>query len=96
MTANEKLKSIVEKKLKTTMIGAVYAIEQEFGIIWDKKNGYQDPSGAVPKELLDKLTDVRDSILDLGNNQIRMIKTEIEEYFEIKQRIYHTEFKVVE
>ena len=99
MKYNEKLKNVIEKKIKTIMIGAVYAIEQEFGLEWDKANReYVKTNNQhnISNELVEAIQQIRDDILDLGNDQLRALKNEIDEYFDVKPRIYHTEFRVIQ
>jgi hypothetical protein len=61
------------KKIKTTMIGAIAAIEEKFGWLWG-----EDMDQKVEfKELFE---DVRSMILDKGNNQIRNLEAEFASY----------------
>ena len=57
----------MEKRIKTTMIGAIHAIEEVF------KNEL-----ANSKEFQDKFSEVRTKILDLGNLQIFLYKKDLE------------------
>lgn len=66
--SKEKLSKFCESKVKTTMIGAIAAIEYELG---DKLN---DPEWQM------WLSRVRDIILDKGNNQIRSLHDELNNY----------------
>lgn len=101
----DKLKRVIEKKFKTTYIGSVYAIEKAFNVIWDKNAQQYIPgppltendgefTGILTPELLRLFTEIRDEILDLGNSQCRNLKNELDEYFEIKPKTYHTEFRI--
>jgi hypothetical protein len=95
-----KLKTIIDKKFRTTYIGAIYAIEKAFGVIWNKElnsyvrnnevEGYSD----LDDDLLDRFADIRDEVLDIGNAQCRNLKAELDEYFEIKPRIFTTNFRI--
>lgn len=82
-SSKHRLKEIAHKKMKTTMIGAIHAIETEF----HSQLGYDEEGN----DLGDKLTDeqiefrklfqrCRDKILDIGNNQSRGLSTEIDMY----------------
>jgi hypothetical protein len=62
----------VSKKIKTTMIGSLDAIEKTFSSYFTEEDTRVD--------FLDKFKDVRKRILDLGNEQILKIKEEINNY----------------
>lgn len=70
--SKDNLTDEISKKIKTTMIGAINAIEKNFE---DKLNG-EDPDF----DFLKKFKEVRKSILDLGNEQILRAKNEINNY----------------
>lgn len=104
-----RINSIIEKKFRTTYIGAIYAIEKAFNVKWDKaKQVYVEGeeikkedwdgefTGQLTPELLNLFGEIRDEILDIGNNQCRNLKNELDEYFEFTPRIYHTEFRIME
>ena len=81
-----RLSKILKKKVETTMIGALSAIEASFGFLW----GHDDDESLSPeqehmKELYD---DLRSEILDKGNSQIRNLESEMAHY-EIKWLRYH-------
>ena len=76
--SKERLLKIASKKIQTTMIGALSAIEASFGFLW----GHDDDESLSPeqehmKELYD---DLRSEILDKGNNQIRNLEAEFAHY----------------
>lgn len=99
MDINDKLKNVVSKKIRTTMVGAVSALEREFGLVYNKEaNDYlvDNKGGTIGiNELIERIKNVRDDIFDIGNNQLRMINSEIDEYFEVKPRMYVTKFNVI-
>lgn len=69
MSLNNKKSSSDDKYIRTTMIGAISAIEHTFG----KRCGMdKDPEDRTDSEaiLFDLFLDVREKILDLGNSQI--------------------------
>lgn len=68
-SSKERLAKIMTTKIKTTMIGALETIEKHFGFLWD-----QSPE---MREVYEK---ARNEILDRGNNQIRNLNTELEQY----------------
>lgn len=95
---NDKLKNVVSKKIKTTMVGAVSALEREFGLTYNKEsNDYTVGNNGETigiNELVECIKNIRDDIFDIGNNQLRMMNSEIDEYFVVKPRMYVTQFKV--
>lgn len=76
----------VEKAIRTTMIGALSSLEENFGHLW---------AHGVPEN---ELSDIewenrqiyyltRQGFLDKGNNQIRKLKDKPEvEYFNVRKR----------
>ena len=58
----------MEKRIRTTMIGAIAAIEE----ILEKEI-------ASNEEINQKFKIIRDKILDLGNNQIRLLRKDKED-----------------
>ena len=62
----------ISKKIKTTMIGSLDAIEKSFSLYFSDEQTRLD--------FLDKFKDARKRILDLGNEQILKIKEEINNY----------------
>lgn len=95
-----KLRTIIDKKFRTTYIGAIYSIEKAFGIVWNKemdtyvKNLDTGNSIELTDEVMDRFADIRDEVLDIGNAQCRNLKAELDEYFEIKPRIFTTNFRI--
>lgn len=69
LSSRDRLAKIITTKIRTTMIGALETVEKTFGFLWD-----QSPE---MRELYEK---ARNEILDRGNNQIRNITTELEQY----------------
>jgi hypothetical protein len=68
-SSKERLKKIAEKKIKTTMIGALDSIEKHLGFLWEND-----------EKLRGEYEIVRQEILDRGHNQIRNLVTELEQY----------------
>ena len=73
--SKERLKKIATKKLQTTMIGALDSIEKHLGFLWE-----DDEEGKCNAGLRDTYDIVRQEILDRGNDQIRNMMTEIDQY----------------
>ena len=80
--SKERLKKIAAKKLQTTMIGALDSIEKHLQTIWDND-----------EVLHEKYELIRQEILDRGNDQIRKLNTEIDQY-DIEWLRYHLQLKV--
>lgn len=70
----KKLAASIEKKFKTTMIGALSKFEKYFGYLW----GYNKSSLTADELAWKKLWDeVRTEILNNGNNQLRAAHDDI-------------------
>lgn len=63
---------IIEKRMKTIMIGSLARFEENFDYLWEKANNASDK-----KYFLDLWQKTRQEILDYGNNQIRLASKEI-------------------
>lgn len=74
--SRERLKKICETKIKTTMIGALDSIEKKF------EKFYTDSARPTNEELILRriFEELRTEILDKGNQQIRNLDTEFEQY----------------
>ena len=71
--SRERLKKIARKKIQTTMIGALDTIEKHLGFLWEDESSQS-------KRLKEIYEIVRQEILDRGNDQIRNLDTEINQY----------------
>lgn len=58
----------IEKRFKTIMIGSLARFEQEFGYLW---NNEEEPNTQQEIYFREKWEDLRNDLLDHGNNQIR-------------------------
>jgi len=88
------LQFYMEKRLQTTMIGAIARMEENFGFLWghDKEN-----ITAKEEEFLDIWEFTRNQILNYGNNQLRNIGDDFDNFFgkkKIIQEKYHYNFPV--
>jgi hypothetical protein len=68
MTDTEKL--ILTKRFQTTMIGALFEFEKAFGYLWGHTKEEKDLTDNE-LDFLDKWDNVRNQILNNGNNQLR-------------------------
>ncbi len=86
---------IYTTKLRTAFIGALAKFEEKFGFLW----GHNDRSTTDIDEQLDEKffeelwQSVRNEILTNGNNQIRALDKELEQYTLMWER-YHAVFPV--
>ena len=80
----------IEKKFKTTMIGALSQFEKEFGELWGFNSHDITPE---QEEWQEKWQIVRTEILNNGNNQLRACLDEIAQYTMTWDR-YKTQFIV--
>lgn len=71
--SKERLKKIARKKIQTTMIGALDSVEKRLGFLWEGDSKQS-------KQLREIYNVVRQEILDRGNDQIRNLDTEIDQY----------------
>ena len=72
--SKDRLSRIATTKIKTTMIGALASIESHFSFLWE---GEVSPEKVKIKEIYEI---IRQEILDNGNNQIRNLKAEFDQY----------------
>lgn len=80
--SRERLKKIIAKKIQTTMIGALDSIEKHIGALWEDD------------ELLrEKYEIIRQEILDRGNDQIRKLNSEVDQY-DVEWLRYHLKLNV--
>lgn len=85
---------IATKRLETTMIGALSRFENVFGYLWAQHKNHNEP--LTDQELyFDNLwQDVRNNILNHGNQQIRSLQNDIDKHtgsFPVK---YNYKFKI--
>jgi len=75
--SKKRLMSVIEKKFKTTMIGALARVEDGFGSLWG--HGQRDLT-PEQQEFRKLWTEVRTDVLNNGNNQLRGALDEIANY----------------
>ena len=71
--SKERLKKIAHKKIQTTMIGALDTVEKHLGFLWEDSS----QQGVQLREIYNT---VRQEILDRGNDQIRNLDNELNQY----------------
>jgi hypothetical protein len=77
--SKDRLQKIIEKKFKTSIIGAIASIEKYFGDLWGHGLDFAELSGAQ-KEFREDWAELRNEILTKGNNQLRAAQNELNEY----------------
>lgn len=70
-------KNILNKRFQTTMIGALYQFEENFGYLWGLDKDLED---LTDQELFfrDKWEDTRNHVLNNGNNQFRKCVSDLD------------------
>ena len=74
--SKERLLKIVTTKIRTTMIGALESIEKRLAKLWDTEEKLTNEQ-LILKSLYEEM---RQEILDRGNQQIRNVEKEFEQY----------------
>lgn len=78
MENHDKLMSQIEKRIKTTMIGALAKMENNFGHLWGH---FKDGPLTKQEEDFEDLWDfTRNQILNQGNAQIRNLREDFMKY----------------
>lgn len=92
MNDPERLRFFMEKRIQTTMIGALARIEKTFGDLWG-----QNKEGNLTEEeenFADMWDYLRNDILNYGNNQIRQVKEDFYKYGGLIKNQYRYTFNV--
>jgi hypothetical protein len=76
----ERLKFYMEKRIQTTMIGALARIEKNFGYLWGSDKPDTEPLTDKEQEFFDLWEYLRNDILNYGNSQIRKVKEDFYRY----------------
>jgi hypothetical protein len=93
VASKERLRRIIERKLRTTFIGDIAAIERNFGHLWGIGKS-DDECTENQLKWRDVWELLRNTILNKGNAQIRALDNELEQY-DIKWNRYKYEVKNV-
>jgi len=75
--SKDRLSKILKKKVQTTMIGALSAMEKYFGFLWNSDTSKLTED---QKKMLELYQAMRSEILDKGNHQARNIDAELSQY----------------
>lgn len=90
--SKERLKKIAAKHTRTAFIGALSDFEEVFGYLW----GHGEPEGYLTEQqerFAELWEEVRNSILDRGNKEIRSFAKEIDNH-KIEWQRYHMDLPV--
>lgn len=90
--SKKKLMNEIQKKIKTTMIGALATFESTFGHLWGHNKDVESLT-AEEKQLREMWEQARTTVLDKGNNQARMAMSEIAQYTLVWNK-YHFELNI--
>lgn len=71
---NKNIDKLLRKKIETTMIGCLARFEESFGFLWGQNS---ENLSKQQEEFLNLWENVRESILDHGNSQIRKALSEL-------------------
>ncbi len=77
--SKEKLISVIDKKFKTTFIGALSCIESEIGFLWGHGKELNELTENEKKWAV-VWERIRTNILNNGNNQARAVTNELQQY----------------
>jgi vacuolar-type H+-ATPase subunit H len=79
--SKKRFTDILERKMKTTFIGALSEFERKFGFLWGDKNytgNMKNDSGIHEDIWREMWSEARDRILTNGNNQFKAMLSELE------------------
>lgn len=91
----QRLRFYVEKRIQTTMIGALARIEENLGYLWGHKKEESEPLTQKEEEFLDLWEYLRNDILNYGNSQIRKAKEDFHKYGGVFKNNYSYKFPVI-
>lgn len=74
---NDLIIQIASKKIETTMIGALSRFENVFGYLWGQHKAFEEPLTDQEIHFENMWQDVRNNILNHGNQQIRGLQNDI-------------------
>lgn len=74
--SKKRFDKILSTKVNTVMIGAIAAFEESFGFLWGKGKEQEDFT-KEELEFYELWQNVRNKVLNNGNNQLRALKNEL-------------------
>jgi hypothetical protein len=78
--SKERLIRIATKKIKTTMIGALASVENRLGFLWEPNENDDENTSQSKLQMHSVFEALREEILDNGNNQLRNLQSELDQY----------------
>jgi len=93
MHNEERLRFYVEKRMQTIMIGALSKFEDFFGYLWGHDLDDTVPLSLEQQQFSDLWEHTRNSILNQGNNQIRLNKEDFDKWIGGLKRSYNYSFR---
>lgn len=84
----QRVKQLTETKIRTAFIGALSQFEENFGYLWGEGETSLTEN---EKKFLKLWKETRRRVLENGNNQIRNINKQLDNY-EIKQKKFNYNF----
>lgn len=84
-----KLMAQIEKRIQTTMIGALSKMENNFGYLWGHFKDETEELTEAEEKFADLWDFTRNQILNQGNTQIRNLKNDFLKYNTTKYRERH-------
>jgi len=88
----ERLRFYVERRIQTTMIGALARIEESLGFLWGQQKDKSEPLTEKEEQFADIWEYLRNDILNYGNKQIRLIKDDFHKYGGVFKNSYNYKF----
>lgn len=85
----DRLSKVVETKIRTTFIGAISRMEEKFGHLWGMDT---DTPSASQLKMRKAWNELRNAILDHGNNQLRALRKELAQY-DVSWNRYHIDLE---
>ena len=91
----QRLKFYVERRIQTTMIGALARIENNLGYLWGHNKPESEPLTDKENEFLDMWEYLRNDILNYGNAQIRKLYEDFHKYGGVFKNNYTYKFPMI-
>lgn len=89
--AGDILKSLMQNRIKTTMVGAISSIEKYLGFLFAQNE--ERELTPEEQEIKDIFLDLRKDILDKGNTEIRKLDEDFKK-FNITRKVYQIKLPV--
>jgi hypothetical protein len=94
MDSPDRLRFYIEKRLQTTMIGALSKFENNFGFLWGHNVPEEEELTQEQLEFSDLWETTRNQILNQGNEQIRNLKEDFYRWGGVFKQNFNYSFRV--